>query len=92
MLVVQWQRPSHELAMGLIMIVIGAALFWSLAAYEGGAHGDQINLRGFSASDDFFLDGLRDTGFYTRDAFDYEFLWRFGKAPPPCSGAARRAA
>jgi catecholate siderophore receptor len=44
----------------------------TLNAGEGGAHGDQINLRGFSASDDFFLDGLRDTGFYTRDAFDYQ--------------------
>ena len=44
----------------------------TLNAGEGGAHGDTINLRGFSASDDFFLDGLRDTGFYTRDAFDLE--------------------
>jgi catecholate siderophore receptor len=44
----------------------------TLNAGEGGAHGDQINLRGFPASDDFFLDGLRDTGFYTRDSFDLE--------------------
>jgi catecholate siderophore receptor len=44
----------------------------TLNAGEGGAHGDQVNLRGFSASDDFFLDGLRDTGFYTRDPFDYQ--------------------
>ncbi len=44
----------------------------TLNAGEGGAHGDTINLRGFSASDDFFLDGLRDTGFYTRDAFNLE--------------------
>ncbi len=44
----------------------------TLNSGEGGAHGDQINLRGFSASDDFFLDGLRDTGFYTRDSFNYE--------------------
>ena len=44
----------------------------TLNAGEGGAHGDTINLRGFSASDDVFLDGLRDTGFYTRDAFDLE--------------------
>lgn len=42
----------------------------TLNAGEGGAHGDTVNLRGFSASDDFYLDGLRDTGFYTRDAFD----------------------
>jgi catecholate siderophore receptor len=46
----------------------------TLNAGEGGAHGDQVNLRGFSASDDFFLDGLRDTGFYTRDTFDYDAI------------------
>ena len=44
----------------------------TLNAGEGGTHGDNINLRGFAASDDFFLDGLRDTGFYTRDSFNYE--------------------
>ena len=46
----------------------------TLNAGEGGTHGDNINLRGFSASDDFFLDGLRDTGFYTRDSFNLEAL------------------
>jgi catecholate siderophore receptor len=46
----------------------------TLNAGEGGAHGDTINLRGFPANDDFFLDGLRDTGFYTRDAFDLDVL------------------
>ena len=46
----------------------------TLNAGEGGSHGDDVNLRGFPASDDFFLDGLRDTGFYTRDAFDVESL------------------
>ena len=44
----------------------------TLNAGEGGSHGDSINLRGFAASDDFFLDGLRDTGFYTRDPFNLE--------------------
>jgi catecholate siderophore receptor len=44
----------------------------TLNAGEGGTHGDNINLRGFAASDDFFLDGLRDTGFYTRDSFNVE--------------------
>ncbi len=44
----------------------------TLNAGEGGTHGDLVNLRGFSVSDDYFLDGLRDTGLYTRDAFDYE--------------------
>ncbi|HEY3815239.1 MAG TPA: TonB-dependent receptor, partial [Caulobacteraceae bacterium] len=46
----------------------------TLNAGEGGSHGDSINLRGFPASDDFFLDGLRDTGFYTRDPFDDETI------------------
>lgn len=44
----------------------------TLNSGEGGIHGDLVNLRGFSVDDDFFLDGLRDTGFYTRDSFDYE--------------------
>lgn len=46
----------------------------TLNAGEGGAHGDTVNLRGFPANDDFFLDGLRDTGFYTRDSFNDETL------------------
>jgi catecholate siderophore receptor len=46
----------------------------TLNSGEGGSHGDSINLRGFPASDDFFLDGLRDTGFYTRDPFDDETI------------------
>ncbi|MEJ1969486.1 MAG: TonB-dependent siderophore receptor [Rhizomicrobium sp.] len=44
----------------------------TLNAGEGGTHGDLINLRGFSAGDDYFMDGLRDTGLYDRDTFDYE--------------------
>jgi len=46
----------------------------TLNSGEGGSHGDTVNLRGFPASDDFFLDGLRDTGFYTRDAFDVDAI------------------
>lgn len=46
----------------------------TLNAGEGGSHGDSVNLRGFAVSDDFFLDGLRDTGFYTRDPFDDEAI------------------
>jgi catecholate siderophore receptor len=46
----------------------------TLNSGEGGAHGDTINLRGFPAADDFFLDGLRDTGFYTRDTFNLDTL------------------
>lgn len=44
----------------------------TMNAGEGGTHGDLVNLRGFSAGDDYFMDGLRDTGLYDRDAFDYE--------------------
>ena len=35
----------------------------SLAAGEGGgAQGDNLTLRGFSARNDYFLDGIRDQG------------------------------
>jgi catecholate siderophore receptor len=44
----------------------------TLNAGEGGTHGDLVNLRGFSAGDDYFLDGLRDTGLYDRDVFDVD--------------------
>ncbi|HEX4293163.1 MAG TPA: TonB-dependent receptor [Rhizomicrobium sp.] len=43
----------------------------TLNAGEGGTHGDLVNIRGFSAGDDYFMDGLRDTGLYDRDTFDY---------------------
>ncbi len=46
----------------------------TLNAGEGGAHGDTVNLRGFPANDDIFLDGLRDTGYYTRDTFDLDAI------------------
>ncbi len=41
----------------------------TLSAGEGGAIGDNINLRGQSARTDVFLDGFRDRGQYTRDTF-----------------------
>ncbi len=46
----------------------------TLNAGEGGTHGDLVNLRGFSAGDDYFLDGLRDTGLYDRDSFNVEAI------------------
>jgi catecholate siderophore receptor len=46
----------------------------TLNAGEGGTHGDLVNLRGFAAGDDYFMDGLRDTGLYDRDTFDYESI------------------
>ena len=39
---------------------------------EGAARGDTVNLRGFSAFNDFFLDGIRDAAIYTRDSFDLD--------------------
>ena len=44
----------------------------TLNAGEGSARGDTVNLRGFSAFNDFFLDGIRDAAVYTRDSFDLE--------------------
>ncbi|BDS08287.1 iron transport outer membrane receptor [Oceaniferula spumae] len=45
----------------------------SLQAGEGGTPaGDQLTLRGFDARTDFFIDGIRDIGGYTRDPFNYE--------------------
>ncbi len=41
---------------------------------EGTARGDSVNLRGFPAFNDFFLDGIRDAGNYTRDSFNLETL------------------
>jgi catecholate siderophore receptor len=41
----------------------------SLVGGEGGASGDNLTLRGFSARGDFFIEGLRDIGQYTRDPF-----------------------
>jgi catecholate siderophore receptor len=44
----------------------------TLNAGEGAARGDTINLRGFSAFNDFFLDGIRDAAVYDRDSFNLE--------------------
>lgn len=42
----------------------------TITAAEGGTIGDNINLRGFSARTDIYLDGFRDRGQYYRDTFD----------------------
>lgn len=39
---------------------------------NGGVTGDQFRIRGFSAQNDIYVDGLRDFGAYVRDAFTYE--------------------
>ena len=38
----------------------------------GGLPGDSLSLRGFSASSDIFIDGMRDVGSYSRDSFNLE--------------------
>ena len=44
----------------------------TLNAGEGAARGDTVNIRGFSAFNDFFLDGIRDAAVYVRDSFDLQ--------------------
>jgi catecholate siderophore receptor len=44
----------------------------SIAAGEGGAQGDSLTIRGFTARNDIFLDGMRDFGSYYRDPFNTE--------------------
>jgi len=39
---------------------------------EGGTQGDNINIRGYSARNDFYRDGVRDPGWYTRDVFSIQ--------------------
>jgi len=46
----------------------------TLNAGEGAARGDTINIRGFSAFNDFFLDGVRDAAIYVRDPFNLESI------------------
>ena len=44
----------------------------SLAAGEGGAQGDNLTIRGFTARNDLYIDGMRDFGSYYRDPFDLQ--------------------
>src|SRR5476651_1185328 len=44
----------------------------SIAAGEGGAQGDNLTIRGFTARNDIFIDGMRDFGSYYRDPFNQE--------------------
>jgi catecholate siderophore receptor len=44
----------------------------SLAAGEGGSQGDNLTIRGFTARNDLFIDGMRDFGNYYRDPFDMQ--------------------
>src|SRR5262245_3864594 len=44
----------------------------TFAAGEGGQQGDSPIIRGFVARGDLFRDGIRDPGWYTRDAFSID--------------------
>jgi catecholate siderophore receptor len=44
----------------------------TIGAAEGGSIGNNINLNGFSARTDIYLDGMRDRGQYYRDVFALE--------------------
>ena len=44
----------------------------TIGAAEGGQIGNNINLRGFTAINDIYLDGFRDRNQYYRDTFDLE--------------------
>ena len=46
----------------------------TIGAAEGGQIGNNINLRGFTARTDIYLDGFRDRGQYYRDTFDLEAI------------------
>lgn len=44
----------------------------TISSGEGGNIGDNINIRGYNARTDLFLDGFRDRGHYTRETFFLE--------------------
>ncbi len=44
----------------------------TFTAGEGGVQGDQINIRGYTARNDIYRDGIREPGWYTRDAFSFD--------------------
>jgi len=44
----------------------------SIAAGESGAQGDSLTIRGFTARNDIYLDGIRDFGSYYRDSFNFD--------------------
>jgi catecholate siderophore receptor len=46
----------------------------SFQAGEGGVQGNNLTLRGYSARNDIFIDGVRDQGSYFRDIFNVESI------------------
>lgn len=58
------------------------------AGEGGGGYGDKINLRGFDATSDITVDGVRDSGLYTRsDVFNIEAIELVNGANSAHSGA-----
>ena len=58
------------------------------AGEGGGGYGDSVNLRGFSASNDITVDGVRDSAQYTRtDNFNLESIELINGANSAYSGA-----
>lgn len=58
------------------------------AGEGGGGYGDKINLRGFDATNDITVDGVRDSGLYSRtDPFNLEAIEVFNGANSVYSGA-----
>jgi catecholate siderophore receptor len=78
-------------AQGLMSVkdVLGTLPGITFGAGEGGGgYGDKINLRGFDASSDITVDGVRDSGLYTRsDTFNLEALELINGANSAYSGA-----
>jgi catecholate siderophore receptor len=78
-------------AQGLMSVkdVLGTLPGITFGAGEGGGgYGDKINLRGFDASSDITVDGVRDSGLYTRsDTFNLEALELVNGANSAYSGA-----
>lgn len=44
----------------------------TFTAGEGGIQGENITIRGYTARNDFYRDGIRDPGWYARDAFSVD--------------------
>ncbi len=65
----------------------------TMTAGEGGTPaGDNLTLRGFSARNDLFVDGVRDLSPQARDPFTWS-RWKWSRVPRPhFQDAARQAA
>lgn len=78
-------------AQGLLSVkdVLGTLPGITFGAGEGGGgYGDKINLRGFDATADITIDGVRDSGLYTRsDTFNLESIELVNGANSVYSGA-----